>query len=68
MIVDFRSFKNLIDNIGGIDVNVPAPILSNKFDCPYNGVTLSRRWQGYRFAQGLQHMNGQRALDLLAHP
>src|SRR6266550_2813621 len=35
MIVDFRSFKTLIDNIGGVDVNVPAPILSNKFDCPY---------------------------------
>jgi LCP family protein required for cell wall assembly len=61
MIVDFRSFKSLIDNIGGIDVNVPAPILSNKFDCPY---TASRcaRWQGYRFAKGLQHMNGRRAL------
>ena len=40
MIVDFRSFKSLIDNIGGIDVNVPAPILSNKFDCPYKRVTL----------------------------
>src|SRR5256885_837211 len=36
MIVDFRSFKTLIDNIGGVDINVPAPILSNKFDCPYN--------------------------------
>src|SRR5438034_3799232 len=35
MIVDFQSFKSLIDNIGGIDVNVREPILSNKFDCPY---------------------------------
>src|SRR5262249_59809093 len=33
MIVDFAQFKDLIDNIGGIDINVPAPILSNKFDC-----------------------------------
>jgi LCP family protein required for cell wall assembly len=61
MIVDFRSFKRLIDNIGGIDVNVPAPILSNKFDCPYKASACAR-WQGYRFHKGTQHMNGQRAL------
>ena len=29
------SFKDLIDAEGGIDVNVPEPILSNRFDCPY---------------------------------
>jgi LCP family protein required for cell wall assembly len=61
MIVDFRSFKSLIDNVGGIDVNVPAPILSNKFDCPYSASRCAR-WQGYRFNKGTQHMNGQRAL------
>jgi LCP family protein required for cell wall assembly len=61
MIVDFRSFKNLIDNIGGIDINVPAPILSNRFDCPYPP-RRCQTWQGYRFAKGWQHMDGQRAL------
>ena len=61
MIVDFRSFKGLIDNIGGVDINVPAPILSNKFDCPYNASRCAR-WSGYRFHKGWQHMNGQRAL------
>ena len=61
MIVDFRSFKSLIDNIGGVDINVPAPILSNKFDCPYKASACAR-WQGYRFHKGMQHMNGQRAL------
>jgi LCP family protein required for cell wall assembly len=61
MIVDFRSFKSLIDNIGGVDINVPAPILSNKFDCPYKA-SICARWQGYRFHKGTQHMNGQRAL------
>jgi LCP family protein required for cell wall assembly len=61
MIVDFRSFKTLIDNIGGVDVNVPAPILSNKFDCPYKASRCAS-WHGYRFNKGLQHMNGQRAL------
>jgi LCP family protein required for cell wall assembly len=63
MIVDFQSFKTLIDNIGGVDINVPAPILSNKFDCPYNASRCAH-WPGYRFHKGLQHMNGQRALNI----
>ncbi|CAN5233222.1 hypothetical protein BH18ACT12_BH18ACT12_12880 [soil metagenome] len=61
MVVDFSAFKSLIDNIGGIDLNVPGPILSNKFDCPYSA-SRCQTWQGYRFAKGIQHMNGQRAL------
>jgi LCP family protein required for cell wall assembly len=61
MIVDFAAFKDLIDNVGGIDVNVPAPILSNKFDCPYDAAGCAR-WKGWRFAKGTQHMDGRRAL------
>jgi polyisoprenyl-teichoic acid--peptidoglycan teichoic acid transferase len=61
MIVDFARFKDLIDNIGGIDINVPAPILSNKFDCPYSRARCAR-WSGWRFAKGWQHMDGKRAL------
>jgi LCP family protein required for cell wall assembly len=61
MIVDFANFKNLIDNIGGIDITVPAPILSNKFDCPYDAAGCAR-WKGWRFAKGRQHMDGKRAL------
>jgi LCP family protein required for cell wall assembly len=61
MIVDFSNFKELIDNIGGIDLNVPAPILSNKFDCPYSASRCAR-WKGWRFPAGRQHMDGRRAL------
>jgi polyisoprenyl-teichoic acid--peptidoglycan teichoic acid transferase len=61
MIVDFTQFKELIDNIGGIDVTVPAPILSNKFDCPYDAARCAT-WRGWRFAKGRQHMDGRRAL------
>jgi LCP family protein required for cell wall assembly len=61
MIVDFAQFKDLIDNIGGIDINVPEPILSNKFDCPYDAAGCAR-WRGWRFAKGWQHMDGRRAL------
>ena len=34
VIVDFDAFTKVIDQVGGVDINVPAPILSNKFDCP----------------------------------
>ena len=61
MIVDFAQFKDLIDNIGGIDITVPAPILSNRFDCPYDAAGCAR-WKGWRFAKGRQHMDGKRAL------
>jgi LCP family protein required for cell wall assembly len=61
MIVDFLSFRSLIDNIGGIDINVPERILSNKFDCPFNAARCAR-WQGWRFGKGVQHMDGKRAL------
>jgi LCP family protein required for cell wall assembly len=60
MIIDFHDFRTLIDNIGGINVDVPERILSNKFDCPYNAQRCAT-WKGWRFAKGPQHMNGWRA-------
>jgi len=62
MVVNFGDFKDLIDAIGGIDVNVPKPIRSNRFDCPYPTQARCEQWQGWRFAKGNQHMNGERAL------
>jgi LCP family protein required for cell wall assembly len=62
MVVNFADFKDLIDQLGGIDVNVPKPIRSNRFDCPFATQARCSRWQGWRFAKGKQHMNGERAL------
>jgi LCP family protein required for cell wall assembly len=62
VIVDFGSFEQLIDRLGGIDVDVPAPILSNRFDCPYSTQARCERWAGWRFEKGRQHMSGHRAL------
>ena len=61
-VVDLASFKNLIDALGGITVNVPERILSNRFDCPYKTHARCDQWRGWSFAKGPQHMNGQRAL------
>jgi LCP family protein required for cell wall assembly len=62
VIVDFGSFVQLIDAVGGIDVNVPENILSNRFDCPYSTATRCRQWQGWRFHKGTTHMSGHTAL------
>ena len=61
VVVDFDGFRELIDAIGGIEVDVPKRILSNPFDCPYKPARC-REWEGWRFDKGTQHMDGQRAL------
>ena len=61
VVVNFSDFRDLIDAIGGVTIDVPKRILSDKFDCPYSAAKC-QRWQGWRFAKGKQHMNGQRAL------
>jgi LCP family protein required for cell wall assembly len=62
VIVDFGSFQKLVDAVGGIDVNVPENILSNRFDCPYSTQSRCRQWQGWRFHKGVEHLNGHEAL------
>lgn len=61
VIVNFADFRTVIDELGGIDVDVPSPIVSNRFDCPYTAERCAT-WEGWRFEQGTQHMDGRRAL------
>ena len=61
VVVDFDGFRELIDTLGGIEVDVPKPILSKPFDCPFTPAKC-RGWRGWRFAKGSQHMDGWRAL------
>jgi LCP family protein required for cell wall assembly len=60
--VDFNQFVKLIDAIGGISVNVPENILSNRFDCPYHTPQRCLQWKGWRFHKGPTHMTGRQAL------
>jgi LCP family protein required for cell wall assembly len=60
--VDFDRFRELIDAVGGVEIDVPKPILANKFDCPYATDARCAAWPGWRFAKGAQHMDGRRAL------
>lgn len=61
VVVDFQGFRKLIDAIGGIEITVPKPILSNPFDCPHTPERC-KTWKGWRFGKGRQHMDGRHAL------
>jgi polyisoprenyl-teichoic acid--peptidoglycan teichoic acid transferase len=61
VVFDFDGFRELIDALGGVEIDVPRRIRSNKFDCPYKPARCAS-WDGWRFARGEQHMDGQRAL------
>ena len=62
VVVDMAAFQKLIDAVGGIDIDVPQNILSNRFDCPFPTNARCSQWEGWRFHKGMQHMNGHRAL------
>jgi LCP family protein required for cell wall assembly len=62
VVVDFGSFGEVIDSLGGVTIDVPKRILSNRFDCPYKTQARCDRWQGWRFRRGEQVMDGKRAL------
>jgi LCP family protein required for cell wall assembly len=62
IVVDFSEFREVIDTLGGVTINVPKPILSNKFECPFATRARCDRWQGWRFRKGEQEMNGKQAL------
>ncbi|HSK15733.1 MAG TPA: LCP family protein [Gaiellaceae bacterium] len=62
VVVNFDRFREVIDALGGITVNVPRRVLSNKFDCPRSTPAECDRWPGWRFKKGPQEMNGRRAL------
>jgi len=62
VMVDFDDFRTVIDALGGVEIDVPKPILSNRFDCPYATDARCRQWQGWRFGKGKQELNGKRAL------
>jgi LCP family protein required for cell wall assembly len=55
--VDFQAFQELVDEVGGVTVNVPRAFVDYEFPGPnFSYRTLS-------FDAGMQVMDGQRALD-----
>jgi LCP family protein required for cell wall assembly len=54
--LDFATFVRAVDALGGIEVDVPAPIVDTEYPTPDYSVTT------IRFDPGPQAMNGERAL------
>ena len=61
-VVAFEGFAELIDELGGVEIDVPKAIVSNRFDCPYQSRSECERWRGWQFRKGKQTMDGKRAL------
>ena len=60
ILLDMTSFKNVIDALGGIEVDVRSPAVTHH-ECPYKSAEKCQRWGGWRFGRGRQHMDGKRA-------
>ncbi|MFZ2025442.1 MAG: LCP family protein [Microgenomates group bacterium] len=67
--LDFTQFENLIDVLGGIDVNVTTaftdtefPIAGKENDECDGDLTYTCRYETIQFAIGVQHMDGATAL------
>jgi polyisoprenyl-teichoic acid--peptidoglycan teichoic acid transferase len=59
--VNFGSFRDVVDAVGGITIDNPEPVLS-KFECPFKGAERCATFKGWRFRQGELHLDGRRAL------
>jgi len=59
--LDFQGFRDMIDAVGGVDVDVPASFAAQY---PANDdPSVDASWKIVRFDQGLQHLNGERAIE-----
>jgi polyisoprenyl-teichoic acid--peptidoglycan teichoic acid transferase len=56
--VNFRGFEQLIDALGGIDIDVPSPVLDDEYPQD-DGVNIKRLY----VPAGWQHMDGELALE-----
>jgi LCP family protein required for cell wall assembly len=61
IVVDFATFKDVVDTVGGITINNPGAILSD-FECPFKGAAACAKFKGWRFKKGTIHLDGRRAL------
>ncbi len=70
VVIDFSKFKQLINFIGGIEVNVETAFTDEKFpiagkedaDCGSNDPEYKCRYETIHFEKGLQKMDGETAL------
>jgi LCP family protein required for cell wall assembly len=57
IVFDFQSFVDTINSLGGVDINVDKAFTDNQYPTPSKGYKV------VSFKQGLQTMDGERALE-----
>src|SRR5919202_3261048 len=58
--VDFKAFRDVVNALGGVDVCLSTPLDDNEYPDYHFGYVPG----GIHFAQGCQHVDGERALQL----
>lgn len=59
--IDFQGFRSLVDALGGVDLNVPTAFTAKY---PVNDdPAINASWKIISFATGMQHMDGERAIE-----
>ena len=59
--LDFTGFRQLVDALGGVDINAPVAFTARY---PSNdNPQIDASWKTIHFAQGEQHMDGERAIE-----
>lgn len=61
-LIDFSGFKEAVDAVNGVDINVPTTLYDPLFPCD-DGTKKAGRYCPIHFAVGPQHMNGETALE-----
>jgi polyisoprenyl-teichoic acid--peptidoglycan teichoic acid transferase len=60
--VDFHAFKSVVDALDGVDVDIEKAFTDYYY--PRNDdATVDASWMTVHFNQGLQHLNGERAIE-----
>lgn len=66
-VINFTLFKETVDLVGGIDVNIDQGFIDTEFPIPgrENAMPISSRYETITFATGSAHMNGETALKFV---
>lgn len=66
-VVDFQIFRELIDLVGGVDVNVARSFTDTRYPVEgrENALPIESRFETVTFNAGLQHMDGDTALKFV---
>ena len=66
-VINFSFFKQVIDLVGGVDINVSPAFVDKEFPIPgkENAIPVSSRFETISFSEGINHLDGETALKFV---